>query len=125
MTAHVRANPKQPADLESLKLEIATDVAEQLKEYLAGLMAEAGAVQTDRSVTGFCKRWGISRFLFYDKLTEMPATMHVGGRTLISPEAEALWVKEREAAAKIAPKRIVGKARTVRLAYQEDQSPPK
>jgi hypothetical protein len=120
MSKAVSPNTKLSAPaLDRLKAEIAADVAAQLKEYLAGLMAEAGAVQTDRSVSGFCRRWGISRFLFYDKPDEMPATMHVGGRTLISPEAEALWVKQREAAAKTAPKRIVGRARTTKIAERD------
>jgi hypothetical protein len=125
MAAHISPNVKLTASaLDQLKAEIAADVVGQIKEYFAGLMAEASAVQSDRSVSGFCRRWGFSRFLFYDKPKEMPATMHVGGRTLISPEAEALWVKKREEAAKTAPKRVTaaGRARA-KIAHQETEPP--
>jgi hypothetical protein len=120
MTAHVRAPQKlSSADLENLKAEIVDDITAQLKTYITEFLAEQVAIQNDRSVTAFCRRWSFSRFLFYDKPDEMPATMHVGGRTLISPEAEARWVKEREAAAKTAPKRLIGKSRTARTADRE------
>jgi hypothetical protein len=123
MSKHVSPDLKlSAAAIDALKVEIAADVVPQLKEFLAKLAADQAAIQTDRSVTGFCRRWGISRFLFYEKIEEMPTVMHVGGRTLISPEAEAAWVKQREAAAKTGPKRIVGKARTVKpIASLDDQ----
>lgn len=115
MTKHVSPDAKlSAAAINALKVEIAADVVPQLKEFLAKLVADQAAALNDRSVSGFCRRWGISRFLFYEKPAEMPATMHVGGRTLISPEAEALWVKQRESAALVGPKRIVGRARTSR-----------
>jgi hypothetical protein len=112
-----------PSDLETIKAEIVDDITAQLKTFITEFLAEQVAIQTDRSVSGFCRRRGFSRFLFYDRIDEMPDVMHVGGRTLISPEAEAKWVKEREAAAKVAPKRIVGKARAAAkiAAHQEDQ----
>jgi hypothetical protein len=115
MAKHVSSNTRLSATaIEDLKAEIAAHIVAQLKEYLAELLAGETAARNDRSVSGFCRRWGISRFLFYDKPHEMPATMHVGGRTLISPEAEALWVRKREEAAKTAPKRVVGRARSQR-----------
>jgi hypothetical protein len=110
--------------IEELKTEIAADVASQIKETFGKFLAEQALAMNDRSVSGFCKRWGISRFLFYDKIAEMPAVLHVGGRTLISPEAEALWIKQREAAAQVAPKRIVGRARNAGTAPQLDDHPP-
>jgi hypothetical protein len=89
--------------------------AERDAEIIAQLKAlrECAAIQTDRSVTGFCRRWSVSRFLFYQlrKIGKAPAVMHVGGRTLISPESERAWILAREAEATTAPKRIVGKAR--------------
>ena len=123
MTEHVRAPQKlSAADLENLKAEIVADITKQLQEFLEKQLA----IQNDRSVSGFCRRWSFSRFLFYDRIAEMPDVMHVGNRTIISPEAEAKWVKEREAAAKIAPKRIVAKPRTVKpTIHLEDQSPLK
>jgi hypothetical protein len=106
MTAQVRAS-RLSADLENLKAEIAADVAAQLKTHITELLAEQAAIQNDRSVSGFCRRYSFSRFLFYDRPDEMPDVMHVGNRTIISPEAEATWIKAREAAAKTAPKRVI------------------
>jgi hypothetical protein len=123
MTAHVRAPQKLSArafDLESIKVEVAAAVRETVEK----LLSEQLAIQTDRSVSGFCRRWGFSRFLFYDRIDEMPAVMHVGGRTLISPAAEELWIKQREAAAKVAPKRLVGKARAAEQIAAYPEQPP-
>jgi hypothetical protein len=126
MTKFVSPNTKQSATaIEDLKVKIAADIVPQLQEFLAKLHAEQVAIQSDRSVSGFCRRWGISRFLFYEKQAEMPRVMHVGGRTLISPVAEAEWVKGREAAAKVAPKRVVGKARTAQTADREREAAEK
>jgi hypothetical protein len=117
MSKPVRPDLKlSAAAIDALKVELAADVVPQLKEFLAKLLADQAAIQTDRSVTGFCRRWGISRFLFYEKPAEMPVTMHVGGRTLISPEAEQLWIRQREQAALTGPKRIVGRARNKPIA---------
>jgi hypothetical protein len=126
MTEHVRGLPHHKpsaANLENLKAEIVDDITTELKEFLAKLLADEAAARNDRSVTGFCRRWSISRFLFYDMQGrgEGPPVMHVGGRTLISPEAEAKWVKEREAAALVGPKRIVGRARKPIAPLEEDQ----
>ena len=67
----------------------------------------------DRSIIAFCRRWGIGRSTFYDMLAAGtgPAMMVVHGRRLISPEAEARWVREREAAALTAPRKTVGRPR--------------
>jgi hypothetical protein len=56
---------------------------------------------TGKSVSKFCQDWGISRAGFYNAMrrSEAPATMLVGGRRLISEEAEDAWRRKREAAA--------------------------
>jgi hypothetical protein len=50
------------------------------------------------SVAEFCRRHGISLQLFYKLKNQMPVTMRVGTRVLISKEAAAAWRRERETA---------------------------
>jgi hypothetical protein len=107
MAANVRASQQLSAELENLKAEIAADVAAQLKTHITEVLAEQAAIKNDRTIAAFCRRWSFSRFMFYDRVSEMPDVMHIGARTIISPEAEARWVLAREAAAKTAPKRVL------------------
>jgi hypothetical protein len=51
------------------------------------------------SVTEFCRRHGISPQLFYKFKNDMPPTIRIGNRVLISCEAAAAWRREREAVA--------------------------
>jgi hypothetical protein len=70
----------------------------KMMEQITTLLNERAPALEDRSVKAFCARWGISRGMFYAIPDEMPATMLVGGRRLISPQAESAWVAEREGA---------------------------
>jgi hypothetical protein len=49
------------------------------------------------SVAEFCRRHGISLQLFYKLKDQMPVTMRVGTRVLVSKESAARWRAEREA----------------------------
>jgi predicted DNA-binding transcriptional regulator AlpA len=53
------------------------------------------------SISQFCARNNISRSFFYKlkKRRKAPRIMDVGGRQIISPEAERDWRLERETAA--------------------------
>ena len=91
-------------------------VSSQIAEVLEALRKQSNAntnENPDRSITAFCRRWGISRFLFYElqKVGKAPTVMTVLGRKIISPAAEAAWVCERERDTLAAPKRTVGKPR--------------
>jgi hypothetical protein len=50
------------------------------------------------SVSEFCKAVGITRAFFYSQLGQMPASMRVGRRRIISTAAIQKWQQEREAA---------------------------
>ena len=54
----------------------------------------------DASIAGFCRRQGISRSSYYNLAAagETPREYRVGKLVRISAEAEAEWVREREAA---------------------------
>ncbi|TGQ17881.1 transcriptional regulator [Mesorhizobium sp. M2E.F.Ca.ET.166.01.1.1] len=54
---------------------------------------------TDRSIPGFCRRQKISRSSYYNLKTAglAPREYVIGKLVRISPEAEADWVKAREA----------------------------
>ena len=56
-------------------------------------------LQSSRTIDGFCYRQTICRAMFYKLEAEgkAPRTYNVGTRRMISPEAEAEWVAEREA----------------------------
>lgn len=54
------------------------------------------------TVDEFCDRHRISVQLFYKYRDQMPPTIHVGSRVLISREAAAAWRHERERAPKTA-----------------------
>jgi hypothetical protein len=77
---------------------LSTQVAD-LKRQVAALLKLLAPPDTDRSISGFCKRKGISRSHFY-KLKEQnkaPRIAHAGYRRFITPEAERDWDIEREA----------------------------
>jgi hypothetical protein len=65
---------------------------------LALLDREAGHART---VAQFCERNNMCKAHFYNLLKAGfgPRTMKVGSRRMITPEAEADWRREREAAA--------------------------
>ena len=92
-----RAPRISPALLEALGEEIANRVDDAFHKWATGaidkLLRSALRQQTDRSIDGFCKRWGICRSFFYllQRDGTAPAIMVVNGRRLISPEAEARW----------------------------------
>jgi hypothetical protein len=58
-------------------------------------------LQSSRTIDGFCYRQTICRAMFYKLEAEgkAPRTYYVGTRRIVSPEAEAEWVAEREAEA--------------------------
>jgi len=77
---------------------------EQLSNDVAGLRKQVGELlslinrPTDRSITGFCKRQGISRGTYYNlPPKKRPRVAHVNGRRIITPTAERDWEIEREA----------------------------
>jgi transposase-like protein len=47
------------------------------------------------SVSEFCRRHGISPQLFYKYKSDMPATLRVGTRVLISRESAEAWRRQR------------------------------
>jgi transposase-like protein len=51
------------------------------------------------SVSDFCRRHGISPQLFYKYKSDMPATLRIGTRVLISKESAEAWRRERSAPA--------------------------
>jgi hypothetical protein len=51
-----------------------------------------------RSIPEFCEAHGFSRASFYNHRDEMPATIRVGNRRLVTMEAEQRWRREREQA---------------------------
>lgn len=56
-------------------------------------------MQSSFTIPGWCEHRKVSRSMFY-KLAEQgvaPATYNVGTRRLISAEADATWLREREA----------------------------
>ena len=119
---NARANPKLPAALiVDLKTALGEEISQQLDDAfhkwvngaIERLLRENLKRQNDRSIIAFCRRWGIGRSTFYEMLAAGtgPAMMVVHGRRLISPDAEARWVGEREAAALTTPKKTVGKSR--------------
>jgi hypothetical protein len=66
------------------------ELQEEIQESLRSL---------EETLEEFCRRHRISVQLFYEFKDEMPLTIRVGTRVLISKEAAAAWRREREAAA--------------------------
>ena len=62
------------------------------------ILGQADASGQAFSISQFCARNNISRSFFYKlkKCGKAPRTMEVGGRQIISPEAERDWRLERE-----------------------------
>lgn len=80
-------------DVATLKTQVAT---------LLQLLSGQRATQRDSSITGFCKRHGISRGTYWNMQQEGkgPRVISVGKqRRVITEEAEADWIHERQAAA--------------------------
>jgi hypothetical protein len=85
-----------------------------LKEQVTSLFSLLGAKSKprDSSIAGFCERHGISRgsYLNLRKRSKAPREVAVGLRRIITQEAEADWVREREAdAAVIAQRRKIAR----------------
>ncbi len=49
-----------------------------------------------RSIPEFCAAHGFSRASFYNHRQDMPRTIRVGARRLVTAEAERAWRRERE-----------------------------
>ena len=64
------------------------------------LKQAASVAREALSIDEFCAAYNLSRGFFYKlkQRGEAPRIMHLGGRQLISREAAADWVREREAA---------------------------
>jgi hypothetical protein len=80
----------------------------QLKEQIASIFSLLGlSKRRDPSINGFCKRHGISRGTYVNlrKRGKAPREVAAGTRRVISEQAEAAWIAEREAEASEARKR--------------------
>jgi predicted DNA-binding transcriptional regulator AlpA len=73
------------------------DLKRQVSRLLR-LLGQADSGGPALSISDFCARNNISRSFFYKlkKRGKAPRTMHVGGRQIISPDAERDWRLERE-----------------------------
>ncbi len=89
MLAESPANPDLSSEVAALKRQVAR---------LLRLLGQADAGGQALSISQFCVRNNISRSFFYKlkKSQKAPRTMSVGGRQIISPEAERDWRLERE-----------------------------
>ena len=81
-------------------LDLSSEVA-ALKRQVAQLvriLSQVDASGKAHSISQFCARNNISRSFFYKlkKCGKAPRTMEVGGRQIVSPEAERDWRLERE-----------------------------
>jgi len=79
---------------------------DDLRKQVAGILKLiAREVSTDRSIKGFCLRQNISRTHFYKLRRDgkAPRMAHVGGRRMITPQAEREWeiAREQEGAAQL------------------------
>src|SRR5262249_3743713 len=88
--------PTKPPTNPDLSLEVAA-----LKRQVAQLLRILGQVDASgqaSSISQLCARNDISRSFFYKlkKCGKAPRTMEVGGRQIVSPEAERDWRLERE-----------------------------
>jgi hypothetical protein len=73
-----------------------------LKDQIASILSILGlSKQRDPSINGFCRRHGISRgtYLNLRRRGKAPREVAAGVRRIISEQAEADWIAEREAEA--------------------------
>jgi hypothetical protein len=82
--------------------EIRDEVA-ILRARLDELLARIGK-PADRSISGFCRRQGISRATYYN-LKHKPREVRANKRVLITPEAESDWERENEGVQKTRKRR--------------------
>ena len=89
MAAEVPTNRDLSSEVDDLKRQV---------ERLSRLLGQIDASSQALSISQFCVRNNISRSFFYKlkKSQKAPRTMSVGGRQIISPEAERDWRLERE-----------------------------
>jgi predicted DNA-binding transcriptional regulator AlpA len=82
-------NPDLSSEIDELRRQVAR---------LLQTLGQADAGGTALSISNFCARNNISRSFFYKlkKRGKAPRIMDVGGRQIISPEAERDWRLERE-----------------------------
>jgi predicted DNA-binding transcriptional regulator AlpA len=89
MRTKIPANPDLSSEVDDLKRRVAR---------LLRLLGQIDAGGQALSISQFCARNNISRSFFYKlkKRRKTPRIMDVGGRQIISPEAERDWRLERE-----------------------------
>jgi predicted DNA-binding transcriptional regulator AlpA len=89
MPAELPTKPNLSSEVDDLKRQVAR---------LLRLLGQIDASGPTLSISQFCARNNISRSFFYKlkKCQKAPRTMSVGGRQIISPEAERDWRLERE-----------------------------
>ena len=89
MPVELPTNPDLSSEVADLKRQVAR---------LLRLLSQIDASSQALSISQFCVRNNISRSFFYKlkKSQKAPRTMSVGGRQIISPEAERDWRLERE-----------------------------
>jgi predicted DNA-binding transcriptional regulator AlpA len=89
MAAELPTNRDLSSEVDDLKRQVAR---------LSRLLGQIDASSQALSISQFCVRNNISRSFFYKlkKSQKAPRTMSVGGRQIISPEAERDWRLERE-----------------------------
>jgi hypothetical protein len=77
------------------------DIA-HLKEQIASILSVLGiSKRRDPSIAGFCRRHGISRgtYLNLRRRGKAPREVAAGTRRIITEQAEADWIAERESEA--------------------------
>jgi predicted DNA-binding transcriptional regulator AlpA len=89
MAAELPTNPDLSSEVDDLKRQVAR---------LSRLLGQIDASSQALSISQFCDRNNLSRSFFYKlkKAQKGPRIMSVGGRQIISPEAERDWRLERE-----------------------------
>ena len=89
MPRELPINPDLSSEVAALKRQVAR---------LLRLLGQVDAGSQALSISQFCARNNISRSFFYKlkKRRKAPRTMDVGGRQIISPDAERDWRQERE-----------------------------
>jgi predicted DNA-binding transcriptional regulator AlpA len=89
MPTELPTNPDLSSEVDDLRRQVAR---------LLRLLGQIDAGGQALSISQFCARNDISRSFFYKlkKGRKAPRTMQVGGRQIISPEAERDWRLERE-----------------------------
>jgi predicted DNA-binding transcriptional regulator AlpA len=89
MAAELPTNRDLSSEVDDLRRQVAR---------LSRLLGQIDASSQALSISQFCVRNNISRSFFYKlkNSQKAPRTMSVGGRQIISPEAERDWRLERE-----------------------------